>query len=35
MKNSNNIKACDEKALIREDGKSTLVVKYGEYYNEK
>ncbi len=24
-----------EKALLREDGKSTLVVEYGDYYNEK
>jgi pyruvate/2-oxoglutarate/acetoin dehydrogenase E1 component len=24
-----------EKALLREDGKSTLLVEYGDYYNEK
>ena len=24
-----------EKALVREDGKSTLLVEYGDYYNEK
>ena len=24
-----------KKALIREDGKSTLLVEYGDYYNEK
>ena len=24
-----------EKALNREDGKSTIVVEYGDYYNEK
>tara|TARA_B100000686_G_C16190204_1_gene665429 strand:- start:438 stop:572 length:135 start_codon:yes stop_codon:yes gene_type:complete len=24
-----------QKALNREDGKSTLIVEYGDYYNEK
>jgi hypothetical protein len=24
-----------QRALLREDGKSTLIVEYGDYYNEK
>ena len=35
LKEPENIFPAYEKALKREDGKSTIVVEYGDYYNEK
>ena len=35
LKEPENVFPAYEKALKREDGKSTIVVEYGDYYNEK
>ena len=35
VNNSKDIFPAYEKALNRDDGKSTLLVEFGDYYNEK